>query len=98
MTIPTRFMIYMLKNKILWKGGMQKILKKQAHLNKVLKAVLNTNQLIGKESDPACLIQKACEELIGTMGYFNAWIGLLDEEGRHVGIVDGRPVKGQHSI
>ncbi|WP_289019534.1 hypothetical protein [Desulfobacter postgatei] len=48
----------MLKNKILWKGGMQKILKKQAHLNKVLKAVLNTNQLIGKESDPACLIQK----------------------------------------
>jgi len=64
----------------------------------VLKVVLNTNQLIGKESDPACLIQKACEELIGTMGYFNAWIGLLDEEGRHVGIVDGRPVKGQHSI
>ncbi len=57
-------MIYMLKNKILWKGGMQKILKKQAHLNKVLKALLNTNQLIGKESDPACLIQKACEEIL----------------------------------
>ncbi|NWH05560.1 hybrid sensor histidine kinase/response regulator [Desulfobacter latus] len=63
---------------------MEKILKKQAHLNRVLKAVLNTNQLIVKERDPAGLIQKACEELIGTMGYFNAWIGLLDEEGRHV--------------
>jgi len=30
----------------------------------VLKVVLNTNQLIGKESDPACLIQKACEEIL----------------------------------
>ncbi len=58
--------------------------EREVHVKNVLKAVLDVNQLIVKENDPHHLIQKACENLTGTMGYFNAWIALLDKDGRCV--------------
>jgi len=58
--------------------------EREVHLKNVLKAVLDVNQLIVKENDPHRLIQKACKNLTGTMGYVNAWIALLDKDGRCV--------------
>jgi len=45
----------------------------------VLLAIRNVNQLIVSEDDPLQLIKRACVNLTENMGYFNAWIALLDE-------------------
>jgi PAS domain S-box-containing protein len=58
--------------------------KRMAHLNLVLRAIRNVNQLITKEKDRDKLLQGACDNLIATRGYHNAWIALLDESGRLV--------------
>ncbi|MFC1853969.1 PAS domain S-box protein [candidate division CSSED10-310 bacterium] len=52
------------------------------HLNRVLRAIRNVNQLITKEKDRDRLIQKACQILIATRGYHHAWIVLLNESGQ----------------
>jgi len=54
------------------------------HLNAVLRAIRNVNQLITREKDRGRLIQGACDNLIETRGYYNAWIALLDEAGGFV--------------
>ncbi len=51
------------------------------HLNQVLHAIRNVNQLIVRERDRDRLLQGACDNLIATRGYHNAWIALLDECG-----------------
>ena len=51
------------------------------HLNRVLLAIRSVNQLIVTETDPQRLIEGACAKLTETLGYHNAWIALLDEEG-----------------
>jgi len=51
------------------------------HLNLVLRAIRSVNQLIVKEKDRDRLLQSACDTLIETRGYHNAWIALLDESG-----------------
>jgi PAS domain S-box-containing protein len=48
------------------------------HLNLVLRAIRDVNQLITKEADPARLIERACETLVSSRGYYHAWIVLLD--------------------
>ncbi len=55
-----------------------------AHLNRVLLAIRNVNQLITAEDNPQKLIERACAELTETRGYYNAWIALLDEDGSAV--------------
>jgi len=60
----------------------KRIEQRSNHLNLVLKAIRNVNQLIVHEDDPQRLIERACRNLTETMGYFNAWIALLDEHGR----------------
>jgi len=52
------------------------------HLNLVLRAIRNVNQLIVKEKDREKLIKKACKSLTETRGYYSCWIVLLDEEGK----------------
>jgi PAS domain S-box-containing protein len=47
------------------------------HLNSVLKAIRNVNQLIIVEKDRDLLLQKACDTLIETRGYDAAWLGYL---------------------
>ncbi|MGB2727489.1 MAG: ATP-binding protein [Halobacteriota archaeon] len=54
---------------------------KVAHLNLILRSIRNVNQLIAKEKDRDRLIQGACERLVETRGYHNAWIALLDDSG-----------------
>ncbi len=48
------------------------------HLNLVLKAIRNINQLIVKEKDPEKLIDSACELLVDKRGYSKAWIAIGD--------------------
>lgn len=54
------------------------------HLNKVLQAIRNVNQLITKEKDRERLLQSCCQILTETRGYFNAWIASVDGEGRFI--------------
>jgi len=53
------------------------------HLNAVLRALRNVNQLIVHEKDRTSLLDEACRCLVETRGYHNAWIALV-EEGRPV--------------
>jgi len=51
------------------------------HLNAVLRAIRNVNQLIVREEDRDRLLPGVCESLIETRGYYHAWIALVDESG-----------------
>ncbi|MFP3912428.1 MAG: GAF domain-containing protein, partial [Desulfobacteraceae bacterium] len=53
--------------------------KREAHIKQVLLAIRNVNQLIMHESDPRNLIEGACANLTAALGYYNAWIALLDD-------------------
>ena len=52
------------------------------HLNRILRAIRNVNQLITVEKDPGRLIQKSCEKLIETGGYHLARMVLFDASGQ----------------
>lgn len=52
------------------------------HLNRILKAIRNINQLITRENDKLKLIQQACEMFTSEQSYVAAWISLFDEEGK----------------
>ncbi len=49
------------------------------HLNALLKAIRNVNQLIVRENRPDRLLQGVCDCLAQTRGYRGTWIALLDE-------------------
>ncbi len=51
---------------------------KLEHLNRVLRAVREINQLIVRERDPLVLIQTACALLVDSRGYNGAWIVTSD--------------------
>lgn len=55
--------------------------EKITHLNAILRAIRNVNQLIAMGKDRDRLLKGACEMLIETHGYHNAWIVLLDGAG-----------------
>ncbi len=50
------------------------------HLNAVLQAIRDVNQLITKVKDRERLLQGACDNLIKIGGYNSAWIALIEEE------------------
>ncbi|MCK4944148.1 MAG: PAS domain S-box protein, partial [Candidatus Aminicenantes bacterium] len=52
------------------------------HINTILSAIRNVIQLVVREKDRHQLIQQACNNLIETRGYFNAWIVLQDDSGK----------------
>jgi len=52
--------------------------EREKHLNAIIKAIRNVNQLITKEKDRDRLIQGACDNLVSTRGYNSAWIMLTD--------------------
>ncbi len=52
------------------------------HLNRILKAIRNINQLIMRETDKQKLIQQACEMFTSEQSYVASWISLFDEEGK----------------
>jgi PAS domain S-box-containing protein len=49
--------------------------KRLQHLNRVLRAVRNINQLITREHDAQRLLEEACQILVRTRGYLLVWIG-----------------------
>ncbi|RLB30049.1 MAG: hypothetical protein DRG87_05940 [Deltaproteobacteria bacterium] len=55
--------------------------EKIEHLNLVLRAIRNVNQIITKEREHGRLLKGACNNLIENRGYHNAWIGLIDDSG-----------------
>jgi PAS domain S-box-containing protein len=55
--------------------------ERMTHLNLVLHAIRSVSQLVAKENDRDRLLQRACDNLIETRGYHNAWIALIDESG-----------------
>ena len=58
--------------------------EKVQHLNLVLRAIRNVNQLIATGTDRDGLLKGACDTLVKTRGYYSAWIALLDESGKLV--------------
>ncbi len=50
-----------------------------AHLNAVLRAIRNVNQVIARTHDRDALIQAVCDEMVKTHGYYHAWIALFEE-------------------
>ncbi len=55
---------------------------REDHIKQVLLAIRNVNQLIVRERDLRQLIDRACDTLIETLGFHNAWIALLDDAGK----------------
>ena len=53
-----------------------------AHLNSVLRAIRNINQLIVREKDPQQLLQLACQEMVDCRGANCVWIITQDEDGK----------------
>ena len=70
----------------LYKHGMDSKLhdreERLEHLNQVLRAIRNVNQLITKEANCDQLIQGVCDCLSETLGYHRAWIALYENEAR----------------
>ncbi|MBN1338682.1 MAG: PAS domain S-box protein, partial [Bacteroidales bacterium] len=68
-------------------GSFQNISKRKKdemhikHLNDVLSAIRNINQLIVREKRGDALIQQTCNLLLETRGYASAWIAVRDENG-----------------
>jgi len=57
-------------------------LEKIRHLNSILQALRDINQLIMREKNPARLLQKTCEILVAKEGFRSAWIALTDAQGQ----------------
>ncbi len=51
------------------------------HLNRVLRAIRDVNQLITHEEDSGALLRRTCEILVATRGYRSAWAALRGEDG-----------------
>ncbi|MGD9074198.1 MAG: LuxR C-terminal-related transcriptional regulator [Desulfobacteraceae bacterium] len=49
------------------------------HLNAVLYAICEVNELILKERNRKRLLNCLCDKLVGTRGYYNSWIALINE-------------------
>ncbi len=56
--------------------------EREYYLKQMLLAIRNVNQLIVQENDPHRLIERACENLTETLGYYNAWIALFNSTGK----------------
>jgi PAS domain S-box-containing protein len=64
----------------------------------VLRAVRNVNQVIVHEEDPQRLIERACGSLTEERCYHNAWIALLDGDGRTVAATAAAGFEGQFDV
>lgn len=54
------------------------------HLNAILKAIRDVNQLIVRVNNSPELLKKTCETLISTHAYSSAWFILVDQEGNYL--------------
>ncbi|MBD3214299.1 MAG: PAS domain S-box protein [Candidatus Lokiarchaeota archaeon] len=58
--------------------------QKIEHINTILKAIRNVNQIIIRETDRKVLIEKICENLTKTRGFLSAWVILLDSKNKYL--------------
>ncbi len=58
--------------------NLKKAEKRLLHLNSILHAIRNINQIMVREKIPERLIKKVCKNLTENRGYHNAWIILSD--------------------
>lgn len=56
--------------------------EKIKHLNGVLRAIRNVNQLIAREKDRDKLVQKVCNKLVESQSYHVVWCIVFDESGK----------------
>ncbi len=69
------------------------------HLNLVLRAIRNINQLIAKGTDRDSLLKGACQILAETRCYYAAWIAVLDESRKLVAAAEaGLGKRFQHIV
>lgn len=61
---------------------------KVEHLNKVLRSINNVNQMMIRETDPDKMLEKICETLVNSRGYYNAWIAWLDNDRKLIKAVE----------
>lgn len=52
------------------------------HLNRILSAIGDVNQLILREHNPHQLLEQVCHIMVRDRGYFNCWIVLVDSKGK----------------
>ena len=74
-----------LEREVAWR---QEAEKRIEHLNLVLSAIRNVNQLIVRERDRDRLIQGACRNFTKNRGFYSAWIALVDESRRLIGAAE----------
>jgi len=55
------------------------------HLNRILRAIRDVNQLIVREKDPMKVIKETCKLLVDYRGYSGAFIILIDKSGKPCG-------------
>ncbi|WP_321371644.1 PAS domain S-box protein [uncultured Draconibacterium sp.] len=55
--------------------------QKIAHLHKILDTLREIERLMISEEKPELLLEKTCNVLVDTRGYFFAWIALFNEDG-----------------
>jgi two-component system sensor histidine kinase DegS len=61
----------------------QKIRERLERVNLVLRTLRNVDQVILEEINRERLIKGVCQSLVATRGYYNAWILLLDKDGKY---------------
>jgi len=58
--------------------------QKLEHLNALLSAIRDANQLIAREKERDRLLKSICDELVENLGYYNVWISLFDKSGNFI--------------
>ena len=71
-------------------AGKKNLDEKLKHLNSILRTIRNINQLITKEKDKTKLIKGVCKNFTKERGYYNAWIVLIDEQGKFAEAAESR--------
>jgi len=56
--------------------------EKLQHLNNVIRAIRNVNQLITREKDASQFLKGICDNLVESRGFYHAWIARLDINGK----------------
>lgn len=62
----------------------RQITERLERVNLVLRTIRNVDRVILKETNRQRVIQGVCQSLVATRGYYNAWIVLLDKNGKYV--------------
>ncbi len=67
--------------------------ERAVYYNRILRSIRNVNQLISQENDPERLLQKSCELLTETQGYYSVFIFLVGGKSKNAGLYYSRQEK-----